>query len=76
MDKNIKNKLPISKIEEYVNNLLETIKKHPEKHFLITEIGCGLAGYKHINIAPLFMDFLELPNISLPQKFIDILISN
>lgn len=74
MDKYI-NKLPVPKIAEYVNNLLETVKQNPEKHFLITEIGCGLAGYKHIDIAPLFKDFLELPNISLPQKFIDILIS-
>ena len=75
MDKYI-NKLPVPKIAGYVNNLLETVKQNPEKHFLITEIGCGLAGYKHIDIAPLFKDFLELPNISLPQKFIDILISN
>jgi len=74
MDKYI-NKLPVPKIAGYVNNLLETVKQNPEKHFLITEIGCGLAGYKHIDIAPLFKDFLELPNISLPQKFIDILIS-
>jgi len=75
MDKYI-DKLPVPKIAEYVNNLLETIKQHPEKHFLITEIGCGLAGNKHVDIAPLFKDFLELPNISLPQKFIDILTSN
>ncbi len=50
-----------------------TILKNPDKHFLITEIGCGLAQYKQEDIAPLFIRVLGLTNISLPQKFLDII---
>jgi len=37
--------------------------------FLVTEIGCGLAGLKPKEIAPLFKDALNLPNIYLPSRF-------
>ena len=52
-DKNIKT-LPISKIKEYVDRFIEYAKSHPEAYFFVTKIGCGLAGYKDGNIAPLF----------------------
>ena len=65
--------LSILKIKECVNELLETVKLNPYLHFLITEIGCGLAGYKPSEIAPLFVDFIGIKNISMPEKFIDVL---
>lgn len=42
-------------------------------HFLVTEIGCGLAGFTPEQIAPMFYECINLKNISLPQKFIDII---
>ena len=37
--------------------------------FLVTEIGCGLAGYRPKDIAPLFMDAHDVVNVNLPRKF-------
>lgn len=41
--------------------------------FLVTEIGCGIAGFEPKDIAHLFADCLEEDNIYLPQRFIDYL---
>lgn len=35
--------------------------------FRVTRVGCGLAGFKDEQIAPLFRDALELPNVRLPK---------
>jgi hypothetical protein len=37
--------------------------------FLVTEVGCGLAGYEPDEIAPLFREASALHNVSLPAKF-------
>lgn len=42
---------------------------HPETHFLVTPIGCGIAGYRPEDVAPLFADCKELSNVSLPASF-------
>ena len=51
----------------------EYAKAHPDKHFLVTPIGCGIAGYRPEEIAPLFKDCKELNNVSLPPVFWKIL---
>lgn len=43
---------------------------NPQYHFLVTKIGCGLAGYNVKKIAPLFEN-IEQPNVFYPQEFID-----
>jgi hypothetical protein len=48
------------------------VLENPKLNFLITEIGCGLAGWDVKDIAPLFKDFIDLNNVSLPKKFIRI----
>lgn len=52
-DFNIK-PMPLSRILRFVNEFLEFARKHPEKRFLITRIGCGLAGYKDSEIGPMW----------------------
>lgn len=37
--------------------------------FLVTEIGCGLAGFDHKTIAPMFAGCVGLKNVTLPKKF-------
>ena len=44
---------------------------HPELTFLVTEIGCGIAGYTVAQIAPLFSAVLDLPNVLLPRRFVE-----
>lgn len=39
--------------------------------FKVTPIGCGLAGFKPSQIAPLFRLAYNLPNIDLPNEFLD-----
>lgn len=41
--------------------------------FQVTPIGCGLAGYKPEQIAPMFREALGLPNIQLPPEFLAVL---
>ena len=65
--------LPIDTIEFYVKRFYDYALYNPRYHFLITEIGCGLAGFKPEQIAPLFRHFRHMKNVSLPQRFIDVL---
>jgi hypothetical protein len=68
--------LPLSRIKVYVDRFIEFAKKHPELTFLVTEIGCGLAGYVPNQIAPLFMDAVNIKNVHLPDNFWKVLIKN
>ena len=58
---------------EYVKEFCEFAKAHPEKRFLVTEIGCGLAGYSISEVAPLFECCHNIEHISLPASFWDFL---
>lgn len=70
VNKYINGPLPLKEIQIYVNNFYEYAKEHQEYIFLITEIGCGLAGLTVEEIAPLFKKFINLSNITLPSRFI------
>jgi hypothetical protein len=65
---NMKQVLSISEIKIHVDRFIEFAKKDYRK-FLVTEIGCGLAGYEPKDIAPLFIDAIEIENIYLPKRF-------
>jgi len=60
-------------IKPYVDEFIEFAKQHPELTFLVTRIGCGIAGFKDSEIAPLFKDAVGMANIALPQSFMDII---
>jgi uncharacterized protein (TIGR02452 family) len=55
-----------------VDEFVEYAKTHPELRFLVTRIGCGIAGFRDEDIAPLFADCMELENVFLPETFVDI----
>lgn len=63
--------LSLDIIKHYVDEFMETAKYNPSINFLVTQIGCGLAGYSPKEIAPLFRGHTD--NIILPQAFLDIL---
>ncbi len=46
--------LSLPAIKRHVDNFLVYAMSHPEKQFQVTQIGCGLAGYKAEEIAPMF----------------------
>jgi len=49
--------LPLNRINYYVNQFKTFCIEHPELPFQVTRIGCGLAGYKDQQIAPMFKNF-------------------
>ena len=59
----------LSDMTEDIKVFYEFAKNNPEKHFLVTPIGCGIAGYRPEEIAPLFKECKELSNVSLPASF-------
>ncbi|MBQ2521598.1 MAG: hypothetical protein II537_02725 [Bacteroidales bacterium] len=52
-----------------VDEFLRFADCHPEMKFLVTRIGCGIAGWSAEEIAPLFARGYNLPNIYLPKDF-------
>lgn len=68
-DASIRRTLTVTEIEPFVDEFIEFAKNNPDMIFLVTEIGCGLAGHKQKDIAPLFLDAVDVENIYLPSKF-------
>ncbi len=60
----------VDAIQPYVDQFIDYASQHPEQHFLVTRIGCGIAGFRAQEIAPLFHSALGMSNISLPEDFI------
>ena len=60
-------------IRKHVDDFTEYAAAHPELTFLVTRIGCGIAGWKDSEIAPLFRKASELGNVTLPEEFWKIL---
>jgi hypothetical protein len=58
-------------IDRAVQKFLLYAKQHPSTEFILTPIGCGLAGFKPEQIAPMFHD--APPNVKLPNEFLKIL---
>ena len=60
----------VDAIKPYVDEFIEFAKSHPEMTFLVTRIGCGIAGFKDEEIAPLFQECIQLENVLLPESFV------
>ena len=56
-----------------VGRFVTFAKDHPELFFLVTRVGCGIAGYHDDEMAQFFIDALELKNVSLPKSFVEAL---
>jgi hypothetical protein len=52
-DENIQT-LPLEEIERHIKGFLKFAHEHPEMDFLVTPVGCGLAGYQQWQIKPFF----------------------
>ena len=59
----------VETIKPYVDAFIDFAKKHQDKIFLVTEIGCGIAGFTPEDIAPLFKEAETVENIHLPERF-------
>lgn len=65
-DRSIKS-LPLDEIKSGVVRFLEFAKAHAEMKFVVTRIGCGLAGYTDEQIGPFFSNSPH--NCTLPKEW-------
>ena len=60
-------------IKPYEDEFIAFAREHRELKFLVTPIGCGIAGFTVEEIAPLFADAIDDENIILPEGFVKVL---
>jgi len=63
----------VETIKPYVDAFILFANGNPKLTFLVTRIGCGIAGFRDEEIAPLFKDAIDAENIILPQEFAELL---
>ena len=63
----------VETIEPYVEEFMDYAFRHRELTFLVTRIGCGIAGFTAQQIAPLFLKVIDLENVILPKDFVEIM---
>ena len=61
----------VNVIKPYVDEFIDFAKENRQFVFLVTPIGCGIAGFKISEIAPLFTAAIDIENILLPQSFVE-----
>lgn len=65
----------VKTIKPYVDQFIKFAKQREDLSFLVTRIGCGIAGFKTEEIAPLFKEAIGIHNIYLPKEFYDVIIA-
>lgn len=73
-DWNVKT-LPLDVVAMYISrfNAFTKMERKGAPKFYVTKIGCGLAGFKAEQIAPLFKDIRHQENVWLPEEFVKII---
>lgn len=61
----------IESITPYVERFIEFAEYEKALTFYVTKIGCSIAGFAIKDIAPLFRNAYNLPNVILPIEFVD-----
>ena len=64
----------VKTIKPYVDEFIRFAIEHPSLTFLVTRIGCGIAGFQDRDIAPLFKAAINVENIILPKGFVDYIV--
>jgi hypothetical protein len=59
--------LSLDSIRQHVERFIAFARQHPELQFQLTAIGCGLAGYRPWDIAPMFEN--APATVELPPEF-------
>ena len=63
----------VDTIKPYVDAFIRFAKEHSRLTFLVTRIGCGIAGFRDEEIAPLFKEAEDITNIILPKEFVELI---
>ena len=59
----------VETIKPYVDEFIDFARQHTELTFLVTRIGCGIAGFRDEEIAPLFTEAHQMSNVVLPPNW-------
>lgn len=62
-----------TEVKSAVERFITFAKEHSDFFFLVTRVGCGIAGYQDKEMALFFKEALELKNVSLPKSFVEAL---
>ena len=65
------NTLPLDQIEMFIKQFLKHAKENPNDEFLLTPIGCGLAGYRRDQIRPLIEMYGRPSNVIYTKEWED-----
>lgn len=63
----------VETIRPYVDEFIAFAAEHTEYLFLVTRIGCGIAGFTPQEMAPLFAKAIDMENVLLTKAFVDII---
>ncbi|MBX7112562.1 MAG: hypothetical protein K1X87_12050 [Dehalococcoidia bacterium] len=64
-------RVPLAAIRRHVLEFLRFASEHPELTFHVTPVGCGIAGYRVEDLAPLFRGGEAEPrNVVWPEEFV------
>ena len=66
----------VETIKPYVDEFIDFAFSHSECKFLVTRIGCGIAGFTSEEIAPLFKRAIAMKHVVLPQDFVAVIQRN
>lgn len=68
----------VETIKPYVDEFFAFAKSNANLKFLVTEIGCGIAGFTVEEIAPLFKQAIDknIANVYLPKSFYEMLVKD
>ena len=66
----------VDEIKPYVDEFIAFAVNHPEYRFLVTKLGCGIAGFTYTEMAELFRQVIQghIQNIYLPIEFVHVLV--
>ena len=64
----------IENLEKAVKRFTEFAGEHQKLEFLVTAVGCGIAGYAPEEVAPFFSDAAFLRNVYLPLSFWEVIV--
>ena len=65
--------LSLQEIKQNIDEFFAFVKENPDMKFLVTSLGTNHAGYKKEQIAPLFAEAENLPNVCLPGHWITLI---
>ena len=63
--------LPLDQITLYIAEFLRYAEAHPDDEFLLTPIGCGLAGYRRDQIKPIVESLRRPSNVIYTREWED-----